>query len=371
MIEDTEKVRIVNSRFRLELLRLGASMHRFEVRMDDGSWRNIILGASRIEDYLTTNSYMGMTVGRFANRIREARFALDGVTYQLDANEGANHAHGGANGFHARRWSLTGQGSDWARFELRSADGDQGFPGALGVSAHYQLLPDGASVTYEATSDAPTIVNLTTHPYFNLDGEGAGDCDSHELRIPASRYTPNDDSGIPTGEVRAVACSAMDFRDWRHLGAARDRAEVERVTRGGGFDHSLIVDGSGMREFCQLRGSRGTTLRILSDQPALQVYGGDHFDGTQIGTSGVGYVRRAGIALEPQGYPDAPNNPHFPSAVLRPGETYQTTTAWLVSPMENNPCPDAESTENGRGRWQDAVSVDDRCARVGRGPGHH
>ncbi len=345
MIEETEKVRIVNSRFCLELLHLGATMHRFEVRMEDGSWRNIILGADRIEDYLTNGSYLGMTVGRFANRIRNARFALDGVTYRLDANEGENHAHGGAGGFHTRRWNLTGHGSDWVRFELRSADRDQGFPGVLDVSAHYELQPDGASVTYEATSDAPTIVNLTTHPYFNLDGEGAGNCDSHELRIHASHYTPNDDCGIPTGAILEVDASALDFRDWRPLGAARDSAEVERVTRRGGFDHNFIVDGSGMRECCRLRGSRGTMLRVLSDQPALQVYGGDHFDGTQIGTTGVGYPRRAGIALETQGFPDAPNNPHFPSTVLRPSETYCATTVWLVDPTESSPWPGSESTE--------------------------
>ena len=185
-------------------------------------------------------------------------------------------------------------------------------------------------MTYRATTDAPTVVNLTTHPYFNLDGEDSGDTDFHQLRIPASTYTPNHDDGIPTGEIRDVTDSAADFRLGRVLGPAREHALEEGITRNGGYDHNFVIDGEGLRKHCRLTGASGLSLVLRSDAPALQVYTGEHLDGSAPGTSGVAYVRRAGVALEPQGFPDAPNHDNFPSTVLRPGEEYVTTTQWLV-----------------------------------------
>jgi aldose 1-epimerase len=174
------------------------------------------------------------------------------------------------------------------------------------------------------------VVNLTTHPYFNLDGEDSGDTDFHQLRIPASTYTPNRDDGIPTGEIRDVTGSAADFRLGRVLGPAREHALEEGITRNGGYDHNFVVDGTGLREHCRFTGASGLKLVLRSDAPALQVYTGEHLDGTAAGTSGVPYVRRAGVALEPQGFPDAPNHDNFPSTVLRPGEEYVAITQWLV-----------------------------------------
>lgn len=332
MINEDTFITLAGDSVRLELMPLGATVRRFEVRLADGSWRNIVLGAANPADYLTTCRYLGMTVGRFANRIDGARFTLDGVEYVLDANEGANQLHGGTDGFHTRTWTIAGQGSDWVEFGLTSPDGDQGYPGELTVSARYELVPGGAQVTYRATTDAPTVVNLTTHPYFNLDGEASGSTDAHVLTVHASAYTPNRDDGIPTGEVRDVTGSAADFRAGRGFSEARLAADAEGITRNEGFDHSFVVDGEGMREHCRLTGASGLTLTVESDQPAIQVYGGEHFtiDGTQIGTSGAPYVRRPGIALETQHYPDSPNHPEFPSTVLRPGEEYVATTRWLV-----------------------------------------
>ncbi len=324
-------IRLEGADVRLELLALGATVHRFDVRLPDGGWRNIVLGARDVDDYLVANRYLGMTVGRFANRIAGARFSLDGVTHDLDVNEPPNQLHGGTDGFHSREWTVAGQGSDWVEFTLTSPDGDQGYPGELTVSARYELVPGGAQVTYRATTDAPTVVNLTTHPYFNLDGEDSGTTtDDHVLTIHASRYTPNHDDGIPTGEIREVAGTAADFRSGQEFGVAREAADAEGLTRNDGWDHNFAVDGTGMREHCRLAGPDGLTLVIRSDQPGLQIYSGEHFDGTQVGTSGVAYRRRAGVALETQHFPDSPNQPSFPGTVLRPGEEYVATTRWLI-----------------------------------------
>ncbi len=325
-------IRLEGDGVRVALLALGATLRRFEVELPGGRWRNIVLGSARVEGYLDANRYLGMTVGRFANRIAGARFTLDGREFRLDANEPPNQLHGGTDGFHARVWDVEEHDGRAVEFRLTSPDGDQGYPGRVQVSARYELVPGGAQVTYRATTDAPTVVNLTTHPYFNLDGEGAGNTDRHELTVHAARFTPNHPDGIPTGEVRSVEGSAMDFRAGRSLGPAREAAETEGLTRRGGFDHNFVVDGAGMREHCRLVGPDGLALTVSSDQPALQVYGGDHFDGTQLGTSGMPYQRRAGVALETQHYPDSPNQAHFPSTVLRPGEEYVTTTRWALSP---------------------------------------
>lgn len=320
---------LANDAVRLELLPLGATVRRFDVATADG-WRNIVLGHPTLADYVTNVGYLGASVGRFANRIANSEFSLDGTQYRLLANEGPNHIHGGPGGFSTRVWDVAAQGQDFVEFTLTSEDGDQGYPGQVTVSARYELITGGAQITYRATTDAPTVINLTTHPYFNLDGEGSGDTNEHRLFVHASQYTPNYDDGIPTGEIRDVTGSAADFRSGALFGAAREQGEAEGITRNGGFDHNFVVDGKGMREHCRLVGSDGLSLTICSDQVAIQVYGGEHFAG-QVGTSGRPYPRRAGIALETQDFPDAPNHPSFPSAVLRPGEEYSSVTQWLIN----------------------------------------
>lgn len=305
-------------------------MRRFELRLDDGSWRNIALGAQQVADYLGPSVYVGMTIGRYANRIAHGRFSLDGCDHQLDANDGPNCLHGGSVGFHAHVWDVLEHGEDWAVLSLTSPDGDQGFPGEVRVTARYEVIEGGAQVEYRAVTSAPTVFNVTTHPYFNMNGEGRGDVDEHRLTVHASRWTPTGQDGIPTGEIREVAGSALDFRHGRVLGAAREEAAIEGITIKGGFDHNFVVDGAGMREHCRLTGPDGASVTVISDQPALQVYGGDHFDGSQVGTGGLPYQRRAGIALETQHYPDSPNRPGFPSTVLRPGREWATTTRWMV-----------------------------------------
>jgi len=297
------------------------------VRLADGTWRNVVLGHPDPADYRTNHGYLGASVGRFANRIDRARFVLDGRMYFLDTNEPPNILHGGAHGFGVTDWTSAGSGPTWAEFTLDSANGDQGLPGKLTAGVRFEVADGVVRITYTATTESPTVVNLTTHPYFNLDGEGSGTIEEHQLQVDASAWTPTRDDGIPTGEIRVVAGSAADFRSPRPLGAARARAQVEGITRTDGFDHNFVVDGEGLREHCRLTGTSGLTLALSSDQPGLQVYDGEHFVG-EPGTSGRPYPRLAGLALEPQRFPDAPNQPGFPSSVLRPGETYTATTTW-------------------------------------------
>jgi len=312
---------------RLELLHVGAAVRRLDVRLADGTWRNVVLGHPDPADYRKNHGYLGASVGRFANRIDRARFVLDGRTYFLDTNEPPNILHGGAHGFGVIDWTLVGSGPTWAEFSLESAHGDQGFPGRLTAGARFEVVDGAVRITYTATTASPTVVNLTTHPYFNLDGEGSGTIEEHRLQVNAGAWTPTRDDGIPTGEIRDVTGSAADFRSPQPLGAARARAQAEGITRTDGFDHNFVVDGDGLREHCRLTGTSGLTLVLSSDQPGLQVYDGEHFVG-EPGTSGRPYPRLAGLALEPQRFPDAPNQPGFPSSVLRPGETYTATTTW-------------------------------------------
>ena len=305
-------LRLSNDRVEIEILPLGATLHSFHLRQPDGGSRNLVL--SRSDTDATDASYFGATVGRLANRVGGSTFALDGVSYELAPNEGVNQLHGGPDGFASRLWEVVA--ADDARIVLRltSPDGDQGYPGTLQVTATYSLLPDGAQVSYTATTDAPTVVNLTAHPYFVL---GDGTIDDHLLTVASGSYTPATEELIPTGEIRQVEGTAFDLRSGRLIGEACAAAVAEGIAQNGGIDQNFIVDGTGLREHVRLTGPAGT-LVVRSDAVAVQLYTADH-------------LGRAGLAIEPQGYPDAPNHREFPAVVLRPGEIYTTTTQWLVS----------------------------------------
>lgn len=303
-------VRLASEQATLEILPLGASLHAFHLRLPDGSTRNIVL--SRPD--LVEDSYLGATVGRYANRIDGAHFLLDGTGYALTPNEGRNQLHGGPGGFSTVVWDVVDAGPEAVTLRYVSPDGDQGYPGTLTATAAFSLIEGGAQVVYSATTDAPTVVNLTAHPYFVL---GGASIESHRLTMPCSSYTPTRPDLIPTGEVRSVDGSALDFRDGQVLGEALAAAVASGVERAGGLDHNFVIDGSGMREHVRFTGPDGLTLVVRSDAPAVQLYSGEH-------------LGRAGLAIEPQNYPDAPNQPGFPSALLLPGDTYLTTTQWLV-----------------------------------------
>jgi len=297
---------------------LGATLSRLRVRRGDG-WRDIALSSPE-------DAYMGRTVGRFANRLAGGRFSIDGVGYQVSVNEPPNTLHGGADGFSNRQWEVVAADDTTVALHLVSPDGDQGFPGSLEVAAAFDLGEHALTLTYAATCDAPTIVNLTLHPYFDL---GAGGIDDLELWVNAPEYTPTRADGIPLGVVFA-ASDGLDFTTPRQVGAARTAMLAAGQDRGGAMDHNFMVPGVGMREMVRLSGD-GVELTVLSDAPAVQIYDAAGFKGATHGPDGRPYNQHAGLAIEPQSPPDAPNQPGFPDTVLRPGQTWSRVITFLVS----------------------------------------
>jgi aldose 1-epimerase len=288
-----------------------------------GRLANVTLGFADLDDYtapgyLAASPFFGALIGRYANRIAGGRFTLDGETFQLPANDPPNHLHGGgAAGFDVQVWEarpLQGPAAAGLRLTHVSPAGEGGYPGALTAAVTYTLGAD-LRIDYEATTDAPTVVNLSSHAYWNLAGEGEGAVHEHLLRLNASRYTPVDGTQIPTGELVPVRGTEMDFTRPRPVGD--------------GYDHNWVLDGAPAAVLSD-PGS-GRELTVVTDQPGIQVYSGNALDGTRRGTSGRPYARGAGIALETQHFPDSPNQPQFPSTVLRPGETYRSSTTFRFS----------------------------------------
>ncbi len=316
----------------LTLLDFGAAVQRLEVTGGDGVRRNVVLAHDDPESHVGTGLYLGATIGRYANRIASGRFVLDGEPVQVDTNDRGNHLHGGSEGFDQRVWDVLDHDQQSARLQLVSPHGDQGFPGRLVVTAEIAVEGNDVLWSLAAETDRPTVVNLTQHSYFNLDGEGAGALDEHVLSVPADRFTPVDPSGIPlpTGHAPVIG-TPFDLRTPRRLGPIM-RSSAEQVVRGPGIDHNFVVKGAGERT-CAVVASpaAGLRLEVRSNQPGLQVYTGNFLDGTVAGPSGRLYRQGDGIALEPQRHPDTPNHPAFGSAVLRPGDRYESTVRWRFS----------------------------------------
>jgi len=314
----------------LEVLDLGAALHRLTVTCPDGIRRNVVLGYHTVEERLASKAYIGSTVGRFANRLAGGRFTLDGAEYRLATNEGSNTLHGGPDGFDRRLWPVVEHTPSRVVFELDSPDGDQGFPGRAAVTATYTVLDDTVGLEYTARTDAPTIVSLTNHAYFNLNGEQAGTIDGHTLSLPSQFYTPTGPDLIPTGEIADVTGTPFDLREGPLLGNVIRRAHPD-IVAANGIDHNFVVPGEGMRQAATLHSRQsGLTLTVVTDRPGIQVYTGNMLNGTIAGTSGTLYRQGAGICLETQHYPDAPNHPQFPSPVLRPGEVMRSATYWQL-----------------------------------------
>ncbi|WP_137679967.1 aldose epimerase family protein [Aurantiacibacter suaedae] len=324
----------------VRVITLGATIQSFNAPGRDGAIADITIGYDTVEDYLERPNYWGQTIGRYANRVAGARFSLDGKTYQVSQNDGENSLHGGAEGFDKRNWTLESV-ADGERasavFTLRSPDGDQGYPGNLDVRVVYSLDEHGAlTIDFSATTDAPTVVNLTNHALFNLGGNGwpYGTYDQR-LTIPASRYTPVDGGLIPTGELRTVEGTVFDFRAGRMLHDGIRQAQDEQIMLGRGWDHNWVLD-KGRTAQPELAArvehdGSGRVLEVLTTEPGVQFYSGNFIDGTLTGKDGVLYRMGDGIALEPQMFPDTPNQPTFGSARLDPGETYLHTMIYRVS----------------------------------------
>jgi aldose 1-epimerase len=322
-----------NGGTRLKVLSYGGIVQSLEIPDKHGRYANVSAGFAALEDYVASSPYFGALIGRYGNRIGRGRFTLDGTAYQLSVNDGENSLHGGAKGFDKRVWDVEPftHGSDVGlHLYYTSVDGEMGYPGTLRTKVTYTLNRHGDwRIDYTATTDKATVVNLTNHTYWNLAGEGSGSIEDHELTIAASRFTPTDAGLIPTGELARVAGTPFDFRRAKPIG--RDiRAGHEQQVLAKGYDHNWVLD-KGITatpvHVATLRDPRsGRTLRIATDQPGLQFYSGNFLDGTLTGTSGRTYRQGDALCLETQHFPDSPNRPSFPSTVLRPGQTYRTST---------------------------------------------
>jgi len=326
---DVHEVVLDSSELRVSVLTLGAGLNRVQV-LDGQTPDDVCLNLRWFdpEGGRGANPYLGATVGRYASRIAGARFPLDGRHVELVANEGPNQLHGGPGGFHDRVWDLVAMGaprpgsdgrdqvsSSSVTMSLRSEDGDQGYPGTLVASTTYAVRGDTLTITYQATTNAPTVVNLTNHAYWNLDGTPT--VERHRVQVVADRHLPLDGAGLPIGGLVPVDGTPIDLREPQDVGVVMDRLPS-------GLDHALAVgrgaaDGSPLALAATLVGPiTGRTLAVRTDQPALQVYAGNHLEPP--------FERHGGICFETQRFPDAPNHPELGSAVLRPGETYTSTT---------------------------------------------
>lgn len=316
----------------VDVLTLGATVHRLVVTGGDGVRRNVVLGHPDAAERLTSGNYIGGTIGRYANRIAAGRFELEGNQVVVDTHDRGHSLHGGPDGFDRRLWDVEAHDRDEVVLTLVSPDGDQGFPGAVTARVTYRVVGRAVQVVMEATTDAPTVVNLTNHAYLNLDGDGAGTIDDHVLSVQADDYTPVDATGIPLGDHAPVEGTPFDFREATRIGGAI-RAEHPQLADARGIDHNYVVRGEGLRLAAVLESPRtGTRVELHSDQPGVQVYTGNFLDGTRRSTSGGRYRQGDGIALEPQLFPDSPNRPEWPSAVLRPGERYHSRLEWRFAP---------------------------------------
>jgi len=316
----------------LEVLDLGATVHRLWVTCGDGVRRNVVLGHPEAEDYLTSSGHLGKTVGRYANRIAGGRFTLDGRDVQLPTNDRGNTLHGGPEGFGRRMWDVLEQGEDHVVLRLVSPDGDQGFPGRMVADVRFEVDGETVRVLLQATSDAPTVVCLTSHAYFNLDG--AETIEQHLLRVGAEEFLAVDETGIPLPQPVRAAGTAFDLREPALLGE-RIRDPHPQMARG--LDHCFVLDGSGSRAVAMLDSvSSRTRLELSTDQPGLQVYTANAFDGSAPSRAGGFYPQWAGVALEPELLPNTPNSPDAEASVLRPGETYRATLEWRFVSLDAN-----------------------------------
>ena len=318
-----------------KLTTYGAMLTELHVPDRNGKLADVVLGFDSLEGYLKGHPFFGCTTGRYANRIAKGQFTLDGQTYKLATNNGPNHLHGGLKGFDKRVWKasepISALGSA-VKFTYTSPDGEEGYPGALSVTVIYTLTNDNElRIDYQATTDKATILNLTNHAYFNLAGAGNGDILKHELRITAEHYTPVDETSIPTGEIRAVKGSVMDFTQPLAIGARFDQLKGDPAKNDpGGYDHNYVLNKQGpgpLKLAAQLyEPTSGRVMLISTTEPGIQLYTGNYLDGTNTGKGGKVYKKNDALCLETQHFPDSPNQPKFPTTVLRPGQKYSQTT---------------------------------------------
>lgn len=298
----------------------------------DSLMHDVLLGHDNIRDYIDIDGNFGALIGRYGNRIAHGTFTLDSTTYRLPLNNFGHCLHGGPVGFHHAVWDVSQISDSSLCLTLNSPDGDAGFPGNISVNVTYTLTSDNAlAIGYEATTDRPTILNLTNHAYFNLSGDPSRDILGEELRISASGYTPIDSTFIPAGIIDSVAGTPFDFRLPHPIGDRID-ADNTQLRFGRGYDHNFVLDSAYIGPAAQLYDrSTGIIMDVYTDQPGIQIYTGNFLDGNVKGKHGIAYPRRSAICLETQHYPDSPNKPQWPSVRLDPDSIYHTATVYRFS----------------------------------------
>lgn len=328
---DFEGYRVDTGSLRAELIELGGAVTRLEVPDRDGTFADVLLGCPTIADYLGPHPHFNCLVGRYANRMTNAEFMLDGVAHGLDANIPPHHLHGGRDGFGVRRWKGEVDG-DGIVFRLTSNSGDGGYPGTLAVEATYRFGGARVALDITATTDAPTPVSLTSHPYYNLSGFQGSTVADHEVSIHAAAYLPVSEELTQLGIPQPVFGTPFDLRRPVRLGEAMADGDEQIRRAGDGFDHTFVVAGNGLRPAAEVRhAASGRTLVVTTDQPGIQLYTGNTL--SAIGKHGRPYPVHGGMCLETQQFPDAPNHPNYPDATLRPGECFRARTAFEFSVM--------------------------------------
>lgn len=315
----------------------GATLTSVKVPDRNGKMDDVVLGYDSIDGYLAKNPHLGAIAGRYANRIANGEFKLDGKTYTLAKNNGPNHLHGGPNGFYKQLWTASdasGKDGQAVSFKYLSKDGEEHYPGNLTATVTYTLTDNNElKIDYKATTDKDTVVNLTNHSYFNLAGAGNGDILKQQVKINATQFTPVDKTMIPTGKLENVAGTPMDFSTLTALGDRID-SNYDQLVLGKGYDHNYVLATGGSLSQQAVEAydpSTGRVMEVFTDQPGVQLYTANHLDGSIIGKGGKAYPARGAFCLETQHFPDSPNKPNFPTTVLKPGEKFQSTTIFKFS----------------------------------------
>lgn len=317
------------------LLDYATAINSFRVPDRSGALTDIVLGFDSLDGYLHNTWFVGAVVGRYANRIADARFSLNGSEYTLNANNGPNTLHGGPQGFFSKLWKAEPQDDSSVTFIHYSPDGEEGYPGNLLAEVTYTLTDNNElKLDYRATSDKATVINLTSHGYFNLAAESGGTIFDHELKLDADFFVPTDATSIPTGEIRPVHGTAFDFADFHRI-SERIGGEEEQLKLGSGYDHCWVLRKSQVGELTRAATLRESTTRrsleVWTTEPGIQFYSGNFLDGSMAGRGGRKIQKHAALCLETQHFPDSPNRAHFPSTVLRPGGKYRSTTVFKVA----------------------------------------
>ena len=314
-----------------EIMNYGGIVRSLQVADKHGKFGDVVLGYDDVASYVKETPYFGCLVGRYGNRIAQGKFTLNGKAYTLARNNGANSLHGGIKGFDKVVWTVVKATGNSLELHYLSRDREEGFPGNLSVTAVYQLTEDNAlRLDYTATTDAATPCNLTHHSYFNLRGHG--DINSHIVQINADKFTPVDLTLIPTGQLKPVAGTPFDFRTPTTIGARVNDPADEQIKFGGGYDHNWVINqpavGALTSQAVVTEPESGRGMEVFSTEPGLQFYGGNFLDGKITGKGGWIYQHRNGFCMEPQHYPDSPNQSNFPSCILQPGQTYRNTIVY-------------------------------------------